>query len=99
MTRCKRPVTGSCQHRTLATLPKAFRVEPGCMLTRGRQNPCRCIWHTPKILANFLESENLVCSAMAETKAELDLVWVPSIFGSIVRGLFSGHLSYIIRGM
>jgi len=38
-----------CQHRTPATLPKAFHEEAGHMLSQGRQNMCRDLWHTPQI--------------------------------------------------
>ena len=33
-----RPVTGGRQHRSHATLPKAFHKEPSRMLSRGRQS-------------------------------------------------------------
>jgi len=38
------------------------------MLSRGRQNVCRHLWHTPKFLENIVDSENLACSAAAPTK-------------------------------
>jgi len=46
-------------HRTAATLPKAFHMERGRMLSRGRQNICRHLWHTFKIYQNLLGSEYL----------------------------------------
>jgi len=36
-----------------ATLPKDFHEELGRVLSRGRQNTCEGIWHTPKISQKF----------------------------------------------
>ena len=55
---------------TPATLPKAFHKEPGDMLSRGRQNMLRCLWHIPKISQNFAGGWNVVCNATAVTKTE-----------------------------
>ena len=48
-----RPITGGRQHRTLATLPKAFHEETGRMLSRVRRSMCRRLLRTPKISQKF----------------------------------------------
>jgi len=39
---------------------KAFHEQPGCLLTRSRQNMSRRLLQTPNILRKLPESENLV---------------------------------------
>ena len=46
-------VKGCDQHRTHATLAKAFPEELSRILSRGRPNMCRRLWHTPKICRKF----------------------------------------------
>jgi len=57
-------VTGGCQHRNHATLPKVFHEEPGRMLSWSRQNMWRrLISILPRFLKNLLESE-IICSVV-----------------------------------
>ena len=56
----RRPVWGSCQHCTHATLPKAFLKEPGRRLSRGRQSMWNCegVFNIlPRFLKILLENE------------------------------------------
>ena len=55
-----RPVTRGREHRTPATLTKAFHEEPGDILTQGRQNMCRRLWYIPKISRKFV-GEWMLC--------------------------------------
>jgi len=64
-----RPVTRSCQRCTSVGLPKAFQEQPGHTLSRGRQNMCTRLWHTPR----FLENCWRVCSATGVTKTALGI--------------------------
>jgi len=43
------PVTRDSQHRSPATLLKTFHEERGRILSRGRQNMCKRLWHAFKI--------------------------------------------------
>ena len=75
-----RPVTGGRQHRTPATLSKAFHEEPGRVLSRGRQNACRQPWHIPGISRKFAEKWTFVCRhlfsrRLAPIKSVFDLCW------------------------
>ena len=90
-----RPVTGDRHHHTPAPLPKAFHEEPGRMVSRGRQNLCRRLWHTPKISRKLLESENLVCSAAAGTKIALGVIQFRFI---CFAASFSRHLALTFPG-
>ena len=54
-----RPATGDRQHRTPATLPKAFVEGPGLILSRGGQNIRRHLWNTPKNSQKFAGVWNL----------------------------------------
>ena len=70
-----RPVTGGCQHRTLATLPKPFHEEPG--LSRSPHSMCgRRLWHTPEISQKFSGESQLICIRTAGTKTALGIIQV-----------------------
>ena len=66
------PATGSRQHLIPIALPKVFYEKHGRLVSRGRQNMCKCLWH--RFLQNLLQSENLVFSATAGTKTALGII-------------------------
>jgi len=82
---------------TPATLPKAFHKEPGYMLSRGRQNMLRCLWHIPKISQNFAGGWNVVCSATAVTKTALGIIqlWFNYFAASFFMALGNVNVSYL----
>jgi len=55
------------------------------MLARGRNHMYTHLCHTPKFLKNFLENENLVCTATAGTKTTLGIT---QVLVQLFRGLF-----------
>jgi len=58
----RRPVTGGYQHRTPATVPKAFHEEPGRMISPGRQNVCKSLWHRPLTTGEIRGHPPFFCS-------------------------------------
>jgi len=90
-----RPVTGSRQHRTPATFPKAFHQKPGRMLSRVQQNMCKRLWHAPRFLENLPVSKNWSVVLRLGRKQH----WVSPNFCSIIsRYLVSRHLAYTFPG-
>ena len=57
------------------------------MLSRGRQNVCKGFWHRllPRFLKKLLESEILVCNAMARMKTSLGII---QLMVHLSRGVF-----------
>ena len=64
---------GGHQYRTPEALHKTFPERPGLMLSRGRQNMCRRLWHTPRISWILAGVWRMVCDATAGTKTALDI--------------------------
>jgi len=67
------------------------------MLSRGRQNMCKRLWHTPKISQTFAGEWNLVCSAMAGTKTALGIIrlWFNYFAASFFKALGNVNVNHL----
>jgi len=91
-----RPVTGGRQNHTIATPPDSYNEGPGRMLSWGRQNICRHLWHTAKIYLSKICWRVKLWSVVL--RPERNPHWVSSSFDSIISRHFFKALAYTFPG-